>query len=141
MAELKTKPTQVSVYEFINQVENEVRRKDCLTVLELMKAATGAEPAMWGPSIIGFGSYHYQYASGHSGDAPLIGFSPRKNALTLYISTEASKFKDLLARLGKHKFSGGACLYLNKLADVDQAVLKELIDASVEHMAPQRTDR
>ena len=117
MAELKTKPTQVSVYEFINQVENEVRRNDSLIVLELMKAATGAEPVMWGSSIIGFGNYHYKYASGHEGDMPIIGFSPRKNALTLYLSTESSQFKNLLPRLGKYKFSGVACLYLKKLAD------------------------
>ena len=140
MAELKTKPTQESVIGFINQVENDVRRNDCLAVLELMKAATGAEPVMWGPSIIGFGTYHYKGKSSE-GEWLMIGFSPRKNDLTLYISPGIDYFKDQLARLGKHKSSGGSCLYLKKLADVDQAVLKELIDASVEYMAPQRTDR
>lgn len=140
MAELKTKPTQVSVIEFINQVENEVRRKDCLAVMELMKAATGAEPVMWGPSIIGFGTYHYKGKSSE-GEWLMIGFSPRKTDLTLYISPGTAYFKDQLARLGKHKTSGGACIYLKKLADVDLAVLKEIIDASVAYMAPQRTDR
>jgi hypothetical protein len=100
-----------------------------------MKEATGAEPVMWGSSIIGFGSYHYKYASGHEGDAALIGFSPRKNDLTLYIMIGFDQIDKLLARLGKYKTSK-YCLYLKKLADVDLAVLKEMIQVSVDYMAP-----
>jgi hypothetical protein len=141
MSDLKTQPTQASVLEFINQIENESRRSDCLTVLEMMRAATGAEAVMWGSSIVGFGSYHYRYASGREGDWMLVGFSPRKNDLTLYLTCGTERFKEQLPRLGKYKTSGGSCLYLKKLADVDLTVLKELIQVAVENMAEKHADR
>jgi hypothetical protein len=126
MAENKTAPTDVPVEEFLASVEHPVRRQDGETVVELMREITGQEPVMWGPSIIGFGSYHYKYASGHEGDAAAVGFSPRKGNLALYGLTYAPESAPLLERLGKHK-TGAACLYVNKLADIDLDVLKELI--------------
>ena len=126
MAENKTAPTDVPVEAFLASVEHPVRRQDAATVLELMRDVTGQEPVMWGPSIIGFGSYHYKYASGREGDAAAVGFSPRKGNLALYGLTYAPEAAPLLERLGKHK-TGAACLYVNKLADIDLAVLKELI--------------
>ncbi|MFT4468893.1 DUF1801 domain-containing protein [Arthrobacter sulfonylureivorans] len=126
MAENKTAPTDVPVEVFLASVEHPIRRQDAETVLELMRDVTGEEPVMWGPSIIGFGSYHYKYASGREGDAAAVGFSPRKGNLALYGLTYAPEAVPLLERLGKHKTSV-ACLYVNKLADVDLAVLKELI--------------
>ncbi len=130
MAELKTKLTDASVDEFINRIPDEQRRVDCRLVLELMKQVTGAEPKMWGDSIVGFGTYHYKYASGREGDWPETGFSPRKQALTLYLNYGFDKHTALLERLGKHKTSK-ACLYINKVKDIDLAVLKELVEASV----------
>lgn len=127
MAENKTAPTDVSVEAFLASVEHPVRRQDGETVVELMRDITGQEPVMWGPSIIGFGSYHYKYASGHEGDAAAVGFSPRKGNLALYGLTYAPESAPLLERLGKHK-TGAACLYVNKLADIDLDVLKELIE-------------
>jgi hypothetical protein len=125
MAETKTKPTAVSVDSFIDAVENPVRREDARVVLAMMGRITGQAPLMWGPSIIGFGSYHYRYDSGHEGDAPRLGFSPRKAQLVLYVLSEWPGQADLLARLGKHK-TGSSCLYINKLADVDLTVLEAL---------------
>ena len=133
MAELKTRPTDASVEAFVQSVADEARRADCLAVLRLMKAVTGAEPRMWGGSIVGFGQYHYRYASGREGDWFLVGFSPRKNDLTLYIMAGFEQYEALLARLGKFKL-GKSCLYIKRLADVDTGVLKELIAASVQHM-------
>ena len=133
MAELKTKPTDENVLDFLNGIADEKRRQDCFSVLELMKQATGAEPKMWGDSIVGFGSYHYKYASGREGDWFLTGFSPRKQNLTLYIMSGFDEYEALLSKLGKHKTSK-ACLYINKLQDVDAAVLKELVERSVDHM-------
>jgi hypothetical protein len=133
MAELKTKPTAVSVSAFLKRIPDEARRKDCLTLVRLMKRVTKAEPKMWGPSIIGFGSYHYVYASGHEGDACLVGFAPRKQDLALYIMSGFTSRERLLAKLGKHK-TGKACLYIKRLEDVDQAVLEELVAASVKHV-------
>lgn len=130
MAELKTKVNDQSVTAFLEANADEKRRKDCFTVLEMMKRATGAEPKMWGDSIVGFGSYHYKYASGQEGDWLLTGFSPRKQALTLYLMSGFTDFEDLLSRLGKYK-TGKGCLYIKKLADVDLTVLQELIDQSV----------
>lgn len=126
MAENKTAPTDLPVEAFLASVEHPIRRQDAETLLELMRDVTGQEPVMWGPSIIGFGSYHYKYASGREGDAAAVGFSPRKGNLALYGLTYAPEAGPLLQRLGKHKTSV-ACLYVNKLADVDIAVLKELI--------------
>jgi len=126
MAENKTKPTKVSVTEFVNAVADQARRADAKTLVKLMQGASGEKPKMWGPSIIGFGSYHYRYDSGREGDAPLIGFSPRKAATVLYGVAGASDCKALLPKLGKHT-TGKGCLYIKKLADVDMRVLEEMI--------------
>lgn len=133
MAELKTKRTQASVSAFLDAVENEQRRADCRTVLNLMRAVTGEEPKMWGPSMVGFGSYHYKYASGREGDWFVTGFSPRKQDLTLYIMAGFDRYDELMAKLGKYK-TGKSCLYLKRLSDVDLGVLRELVTASVEAM-------
>ena len=137
MAELKTKKTKASVTAFLNRITDEQRRKDCQTVLNLMKQATGEEPRMWGSSIVGFGQYHYRYASGREGEWPIIGFSPRKTDLTLYIMPGFEKSESLMAKLGKYK-TGKSCLYIKKLEDVEVPVLKKLIATSVERMAKQR---
>ena len=133
MAENKTAPTDVPVDVFLASVEHPVRRRDGETVLRLMREVTGEEPVMWGPSIIGFGSYHYKYASGREGDAAAVGFSPRKANLALYGLTYAPGSAPLLERLGKHK-TGAACLYINKLADIDLDVLRELVQLGYRHM-------
>ena len=125
MAEIKTKPTEVTPDDFIAAVENPARREEAKTVCAMMERITGEPPRMWGPSIIGFGSYHYRYDSGHEGDMCRLGFSPRKAQLVLYILTEDPRQDEQLARLGKHK-TGKSCLYINKLADVDMAVLEEM---------------
>ena len=118
MYELKTKETDKSVIEFINKVENEKRRQDAFRLLDIFTETTGFEAKMWGPSIIGFGSYHYKYASGHKGDAAYVGFSPRKAKMTLYFATGDAKREELLKRFGKHT-SGKACVYINKLDDIN----------------------
>ncbi len=137
MAELKTKATKESVTAFIDAVEDETRRKDCKTVMKLMRDVTKEKPKMWGASIVGFGTYSYTYASGQSGEWPIVSFSPRKNDLTLYIMPGVDAFPDLMSKLGKYK-TGKSCLYLKKLADVDLGVLRELVEQSVAKMAPQR---
>ncbi len=134
MADLKTKPTQASVAEFLDGVADEARRRDCLTLVDLMRRATGAEPTMWGPGIVGFGRYHYKYESGREGDWFLTGFSPRARDLTLYIMAGFSRYEALLARLGRHK-TGKSCLYVKRLVDVDLSVLDELVKTSVAHVA------
>lgn len=126
MAEMKTTVNDASVEEFLSKVEEEQKRQDCLEILEMMRQAAKEEPKMWGPAIIGFGSYHYKYESGREGDMPQIGFSPRKQNLTLYIGVGDDSDNPLLKKLGKYKTSK-ACLYIKKLADVDKDVLKELI--------------
>jgi hypothetical protein len=133
MAELKTKPNEKSVEDFLNSVEDEKKRRDSFTVLKLMKEITKADPIMWGPSIVGFGNYHYKYKSGRKGDWFLTGFSPRKQNLTLYIMPGFSRFEELLKKLGKYK-TGKGCLYINKLEDVDTAILRELVKQSVEYL-------
>ena len=133
MAENKTVKTGASVDEFMAAVENRRRREDGLVLLEMMRDVTGLEPEMWGPSIIGFGSYHYKYESGREGDMPLVGFSPRKSSLSLYIMSGFDEYEEMLGKLGKHR-TGASCLYINKLADVDMGVLRELVSQSVEHM-------
>lgn len=133
MTENKTRPTDQSVVDFLNGVEHNTRREDSFTLLKMMQAVTGDEPVMWGSSIVGFGSYHYKYESGREGDMPLIGFSPRKQSMTLYIMPGFDEYDDLLEKLGKHKI-GKACLYVNKLADVDPDVLRKLIKRSYDHM-------
>ncbi len=129
MAELKTKPTSASVTAFLKAIDNPTRAEDARTIKSLMERLTGEKPKMWGPSIIGFGNYHYKYDSGHEGDFFITGFSPRKKALTLYIMPGFGRYDDLMARLGKYK-TGKSCLYINKLSDVDMAVLEELIASS-----------
>ncbi len=133
MVELKTRKTGASVDDFIDGIADDRRRQDCLALAELMREITGDEPAMWGPSMVGFGRYHYKYASGREGDWFVAGFSPRKQNLTLYIMSGFSGYDDLMARLGKHT-TGKSCLYLKRLEDVDLAVLEELIRRSVAHV-------
>lgn len=126
MAKNKTTETGNSVIEFINKIDNEVKRSDSYKLIEIYKSITGYEPKMWGPSIIGFGNYHYKYASGHEGDAPIACFSPRKDSLVIYIATDFEKREELLSQLGKHK-SSKSCIYAKKLEDLDIAVLKKII--------------
>ncbi|MAU01245.1 MAG: hypothetical protein CL608_29220 [Anaerolineaceae bacterium] len=133
MSENKTRPTDQSVLDFLNKVDHKTRREDGLALLEMMTEITGEEAVLWGSSIVGFGSYHYKYESGREGDMPLVGFSPRKQSMTLYIMPGFDAYEDMLAELGKHKL-GKACLYINKLADVDDDVLRSLIKSSYEHM-------
>ncbi|HRX05077.1 MAG: DUF1801 domain-containing protein [Anaerolineae bacterium] len=133
MAELKTQKNDASVEAFLNTVADERKRRDCFTLLEMMQEATGAEPLMWGDSIVGFGEYHYTYASGRAGDWFLTGFAPRKQNLTLYIMAGFDEYDELLGKLGKHS-TGKSCLYIKRLADVDMAALNELIALSVRHM-------
>ena len=133
MAENKTQKTGASVDEFLASVSNAQRRADGLALLDMMKDVTGLEPEMWGPSIIGFGEYHYRYESGREGDMPLVGFSPRSKSLSLYVMPGFGEFADLLSRLGKYR-TGVSCLYVNKLADVDSDVLRELIARSYRYM-------
>lgn len=139
MAENKTKPTNVSVPAFIDAIADETRRKDAKTLVKLMQSATGEKPKMWGPSIIGFGSYHYTYESGREGDMPLAGFSPRKAATVVYGTTGFSESEALLAKLGKHTVSG-SCLHIKKLADVDQKILEALVTKSVAAKRVQHPD-
>ncbi|KPF70114.1 hypothetical protein IP84_03650 [beta proteobacterium AAP99] len=126
--------------DFIAAVADDTRRADCTAVRALMEKATGEPAVMWGSAIVGFGAYRYEYASGRTGDWPLIAFSPRKNDLTLYIMPGTDAFPPLMEKLGKYK-TGKSCLYLKKLADVDVKVLKALIEAAVKAMAPQRLKR
>jgi hypothetical protein len=133
MAELKTQPNEKSVEDFLNDVENDTKREDSFSILELMKEETGTEPIMWGDSIVGFGKYQYKYASGREGEWFLTGFSPRVQNLTLYIMSGFDEYDELLGKLGKYS-TGKSCLYIKKLEDVDQEVLRQLVSKSVEHM-------
>lgn len=130
MYEQKTTETNHSVIEFIEAVESPEKREDTYKLLEIFTETTGHEAKMWGPSIIGFGSYHYKYPTGHEGDAPLVGFSPRKAKISLYFATGDTKREELLQKFGKHT-SGKACVYVNKIDDIDVDVLKELITQSI----------
>ncbi|WP_017381357.1 DUF1801 domain-containing protein [Paenisporosarcina sp. TG-14] len=130
MYELKTRETESSVIEFIENVENIKKREDAYKLLDIFSETTGFTAKMWGPSIIGFGSYHYKYESGHEGDAAVVGFSPRKAKISLYFAPGDAKREDLLKDFGKHT-SGKACVYINKVADIDVDVLKALINQSV----------
>lgn len=133
MAKNKTTETKSSVPDFINAfVEDETKRNDAFELIKIMQEVTHFEPKMWGPSIIGFGSYHYKYASGHEGDAPIVGFSPRKATISLYIYTSPENREELLSKLGKNKASKG-CIYIKKLADIDLGVLKNMITLSLEY--------
>jgi hypothetical protein len=131
MAVQKTKPTAVGIDSFLDGIADETRRADCNALVKIMKRVTGAKPVMWGPSIVGFGSYHYKYASGHEGDACLVGFAPRKTEISIYIMSGFAARDALLKKLGKHK-TAKACLYVKKLADIDLAVLEELVRRSVD---------
>ncbi len=130
MAKTKTHETTVKVSDFLDLIADEKKRADAYQLLEIMQSQTGMEPRMWGPSIIGFGIYYYKYPSGHSGDAPLVAFSPRKEAIVLYTGLDPDKREDVLQRLGKHK-SGKGCIYIKKLSDVNPDVVREMIDQSV----------
>jgi hypothetical protein len=129
MAKNKTRPTEVSVAAFLEAIAEPARRADATALVKLMQEASGEEPKMWGPSIIGFGSHHYIYESGREGDAPVLGFSPRKAALVLYGALRAGDADAMLAKLGKHT-TGKGCLYIKKLADVDPTALKDLLAKS-----------
>jgi hypothetical protein len=132
MAELKTKPTAVSVDAFIAAIADEARRADCLTLVDLMRKVTKQEPTMWGPSIIGFGSIHYRYDTGHEGDTCLLGFASRKPDITIYLNAAMMVVCDAIRSLGKCKASKG-CLYIRRLADVDLAALRRLLTTAAAH--------
>jgi hypothetical protein len=134
MVELKTTPNDRKVEAFLNTVEDEKKRQDSFTILNLMQEATGEKPVMWGDSIIGFGNYHYKYKRGREGDWFVTGFSPRKQNLTLYIMPGFGHYDALLSKLGKYK-TGKACLYIKKIEDVDLDALSQLVTASVKHVA------
>jgi hypothetical protein len=138
MAELKTKPTDQSVEGFLNKVPDEKKRQDSFAILDLMKQVTGEEPVMWGDSIVGFGRYHYRYASGREANWFITDFSPRKQNLTLYLMSGFDEYDELLENLGVHS-TDKSCLYIKKLEDVDQDVLKELVGKSVAHMKATNT--
>lgn len=131
MYEAKMKETDKDVIEFIESVDHPKRREDAYRFLEIFTNVTGKKAKMWGPSIIGFGSYHYKYESGHEGDAPVVGFSPRKARHSLYLTVDSAERDELLERFGKHK-SGKSCIYVNKIEDIDIEVLKELIKSTEE---------
>jgi hypothetical protein len=129
----KTKETENSVVEFIESVESSKKREDAYKLVDVFTEATGYDAKMWGPSIIGFGSYHYKYESGHEGDAPLVGFSPRKAKISLYFAPGDTKREELLKDFGKHT-TGKGCVYINKVADIDISVLRVLIEQSVQFL-------
>lgn len=133
MYEQKTKETDNSVIEFIESVDSPKKREDAYKLLDIFTETSGFEAKMWGPSIIGFGSYHYKYKTGHEGDAPLVGFSPRKAKISLYFAPGDPERAELLEKFGKHT-TGAACVYINKLVDVDVEVLKALIKQSMQFL-------
>ncbi len=139
MAELKTREHDGDVEAFLAGVEDAKRRNDCRVVMDLMADVTGEPPRMWGDSIIGFGRYHYAYESGREGDWFLTGVSPRKRALSVYITAGFDRYEELLARLGKHR-TGKSCLYVNRLEDIDLDALRDLVTASVGHMRKRYPD-
>jgi len=131
MGKNKTIETKASVAGFLKSIKDEKRRNDCSTIIDLIAKHSALEPKMWGTSIVGFGSYHYKYESGREGDAPLAGLASRANAITLYLS-DFDKKEELLAKLGKHK-TGGGCLYIQKLEDIDTTILAKIMIKSIEH--------
>lgn len=133
MAELKTKENNASVEKFLNGIDDETKRSDCFKIAEIMKEITKHEARMWGTAIVGFGSHHYEYASGHEGDMCVTGFSPRKQAISLYLCGTLHSDADLLQKLGKYK-TGGGCLYVKKLNHIDTKVLKQLIKNSITYV-------
>lgn len=138
MYELKTKINDQPVEAFLNAVEDPKKKQDCFVILDLMAEITGQPPRMWGDSLVGFGKYSYHYASGHQGEWFLVGFSPRKQNLTLNIMSGFDEYEGLMTKLGKYK-TGRSCLYIKKLEDVNQGVLRELIELSVKHMRASST--
>ncbi len=136
MAKNKTTETKNSVEEYLNNILDEARRKDCSEIIELIKQQTGLEPKMWGSAIVGFGSYHYKYQSGHEGDAPLVGFASRANAIVLYLASDFEQRTELLQKFGKHK-TGKACIYIQKLEDIDTNILKKMVNNAFEHAKRQ----
>ncbi|MCI0448392.1 MAG: DUF1801 domain-containing protein [Chlorobi bacterium] len=138
MAEIKTKATKVSVDAFLKKAATGQRLKDCYKIIDMMKKITKEEPKMWGPSIIGFGIYHYKYASGHEGDMCITGFSPRKAAFSIYLYAGLEKSAALMKKLGKYKM-GKSCLWVKKLSDVDEKILAELIKDSVKYVKSYKT--
>lgn len=133
MATLKTQPSEQNVMAYLDQIEDPQQKEDALSILEMMKGISKEPPKMWGDSMVGFGSYHYKYASGREGDWFLTGFSPRKKQISLYIMAGFEAHEDLLKNLGKYK-TGKSCLYIKKLSDIDTEVLEKLIRKSVEYM-------
>jgi hypothetical protein len=140
MAELKTRQNDASVTAFLAALADPKQRADAKKIAAMMREATGSRPRMWGTSIVGYGSYHYVYASGQEGDWPIVGFSPRKQNISIYIMAGFSGSEKLLAKLGKHK-TGKSCLYIKRLDDVDEAVLRKLIDGSISYMRKNYTTR
>jgi hypothetical protein len=138
--QLKTTETDHSVIKFIENVENPKKREDAYQLLDIFTETSGFEAKMWGPSIIGFGSYHYKYESGHEGDAPLVGFSPRKAKISLYLASAVSQQENLLNELGKHT-TGKSCVYVSKVADIDVGVLKTLINESIKFLKKTYPDQ
>ncbi|MGD1890771.1 MAG: DUF1801 domain-containing protein [Cyclobacteriaceae bacterium] len=133
MATLKTQPYNRNISEFLSKVENPQKREDCFTLLDLMKEETGEEPQYWHSNMVGFGQYHYKYASGLEGDWFLTGFSPRKQNLTIYIMSGFERYEELMEQLGRYK-TGKSCLYVKRLSDIDLDILKELVRESVSYM-------
>ena len=140
MAEAKTRPTKASVTAFLAALPDERRRQEGQAVAKLLREVTGEKPVLWGPNIVGFGTYAYRYADGREGEWPIVGFSPRKSELVVYIMPGFERYADLLARLGRHR-TGKSCLYLRNLAEVDLAVLREIVVRSVAAMESQRVRR
>ncbi len=138
MSDLKTKPNTASVAKFLADIDPK-RKEDCLALKKLMQEVTGEKPKMWGPSIVGFGSFHYKYDSGREGDWFVTGFSPRKQNLTLYIMSGFSRYPALMKKLGKHT-TGESCLYIKRLDDIDVSILRELIEESVAHISNSDPD-
>ena len=139
MAALKTKENSASVKKFLNSIDDETRRNDCFKIVEIMKEITKQEAKMWGTAIVGFGSYHYKYASGHEGDMCAAGFSPRKQAISLYLCGTLHSDADLLQKLGKYK-TGAGCLYVKKLSDINIPILKQLINNSLAYVKSNKQD-
>ena len=137
MAETKTKPTGVDVDDYIAAIDDERKRDDSRELVRMMQRVTGKKPYMWGPSIIGFGTYHYRYDSGREGDMPVAAFSPRKGEFSVYLTPGSPGQAELLSRLGRHRM-GKSCLYIRKLADVDLAVLEQLIVGSMRDLDGRR---
>lgn len=136
MAENKTIETQASVAGFLKTIKDEKRRKDFSAIIDLVTRHTGFEPKMWGTSIVGFGSYHYKYASGREGDAPLTGIASRANAITLYLGSDFSKKEELLSKFGKHKISG-CCIHIQKIEDIDTGILIKMVKNSIAQIKKQ----